>query len=366
MPVRRIAERVSTPFARAAVDREHGVIRGVKLCGGTSANGRDYPPEVFRRDVGKYEGAAIYADHGRDRSVDRKLGWIESPRVDADGTPRGDAHLLKTHPLYDRVMEAAERNPALFGFSHVALCETSFGPDGRERVDGLRAVESVDLVAEPATTKGIFEDRRAGGEAADGTPVPNDDPAAWLASVSLASFPLSHTNRRSVMPVTIRELAAWVTRHPRSTTRQILACKRLSEMDAGAVGDEPAADTLPPDAAEPADAVTGGFKAALMSVIERAMGGRLELPAAIRKVKSLLAAHSLATADDDDMDDGGADDTVTDAPERPSSESRQDRRPAMDRPRSAARHRLTRHAEADSPSERFPEDGLAFARWVAD
>ncbi len=280
MAVKRLTERVSTPFAGASVDREKGIIRGVKLCGGSSANGRDYPPEVFRRDVRKYEGAAIYADHGRDRSVDRKIGWIESPSVDADGTPRGDAHLLKTHPLYERVMEAAERNPAMFGFSHVALCETSYGADGRERVEGLRAIESVDLVAEPATTKGIFEGRVA----------------EWNTQ---REEPEQHSNQRSAMPVTIRELAAWVTRHPGSTTRQILTLKRLAEMDDGAVGDEPAADAMPPADAEPEDAITNGFKAALMSVIEKALAGDMDHAAALKKIKTLLAAHCDATDDGD-------------------------------------------------------------------
>lgn len=348
MAVRRIAERVHAPFAGAAVDRERGVIRGVKLCGGKSVNGRDYPPEVFRRDVRKYQGAAIYADHGRDRSVDRKLGWIDNPHVDEDGTPRGDAHLLTTHPLYERVMEAAERNPGLFGFSHVALCETSFGPDGRERVEGLRTVESVDLVAEPATTRGLFEHRNANAnqQCDDG-----DD-----------SF-----NTRSAMSVTIRELAAWVTRHPRSTTRQILAAKRLAEMDSGDMGDEPAADAMDDDAG-PDDAVTGGFKAALLSVIEKALAGDMAPAIALKKIKTLLSAHCDATADDSDTDtdsdSDSDDDTDNDAsPEQPSSESRRGR---GERPASASRLRVSRHAETRTPRNRIPEGGQAFARWVAE
>jgi hypothetical protein len=352
MPVKRLTERVSTPFAGASVDRDKGVIRGVKLCGGSSANGRDYPPEVFRRDVRKYEGAAIYADHGRDRSVDRKIGWIESPSVDADGTPRGDAHLLKTHPLYERVMEAAERNPAMFGFSHVALCETSYGADGRERVEGLRAIESVDLVAEPATTKGIFEARIA----------------SWATQ---REEPDQHSNRRSTMPVTIRELAEWVTRHPRSTTRQILAAKRLAEMDDGAVGDEPAADTAPPEDAQPEDAITGGFKAALMSVIEKALSGDMDPAAALKKIKTLLSAHCDATSDDgnEDENDNSGDnqtDSGSDAEKPGSVESRRFGRHYYERPSSASRQHATRLFEDDDRPIAAPSEGSAFARWVAE
>jgi hypothetical protein len=326
MAVKRFIERVSTPFAGAVVDRDKGVIRGVKLCGGSSANGREYPPEVFRRDVRKYEGAAVYADHGRERSVDRKLGWIESPRVDADGTPRGDAHLLRTHPLYERVMEAAERNPALFGFSHVALCETSTGADGRERVEELRAIESVDLVAEPATTKGLFEGRGA-------------DVAARTAGTA-----------------TIRELAAWIARRPRSTTRQILAVKRLAEMDDGTVGDAPAVAAMPAEDAEPEDAVTGGFRAALMSVIERALAGDLDRAAALKRIKTLLAAHG-------DAMDGCSDDSE---PEAAAAEERLLGDSLWERPTSPARHQLARRSETADRSDAIPEGGKEFARWVAE
>lgn len=362
MSVKRLAERVSAPFAGAAVDRDKGIIRGVKLCGGSSANGRDYPPEVFRRDVQKYKGAAIYADHGRDRSVDRKIGWIESPRVDADGTPRGDAHLLKTHPLYERVMEAAERNPALFGFSHVALCETSYGADGRERVEGLRAIESVDLVAEPATTKGIFESRIAEWR------LHQDEPEnEWLSSVSRSEFRLSHSNKGLAMPVTIREVAEWITRHPRSTTRQIIAAKRLAEMDGGDVGDKPVSDSMPPDDAGPEDAITGSFKAAIMSVIEKALSGDMDPAAALKKIKTLIAAHCDATADDggDDSDDAMAGDVDSDD-DTPTSESQRFNFRYRERPASASRQRIARFFEESDPMGTVPKDGLAFARWVAE
>lgn len=156
---KRLIERVSAPFSGSRVDREKGVIYGVKLCGFTSVNGRDYPAEMFRRDIGKYENVPINFNHGRERRVEDVAGRIKAPRVDADGTPRGDAHLLKSHPMYERVMEAAERDPGLFGFSHVALCRTKAGTGGRERVEGMDSVESVDLVAQPATTGGFFEDR---------------------------------------------------------------------------------------------------------------------------------------------------------------------------------------------------------------
>lgn len=155
MTTRRITERVSRPFAGSTVDRDKGVICDVLICGSESANGRDYLPAAF--GTGKqYEGRPVYANHGRERKVEDKLGWFANVRVQ-DGKPRGDFHALKTHPLYDRLMESAERNPALFGFSHVATCKTRRGANGREAVESVETVESVDLVADPATTKGFYE-----------------------------------------------------------------------------------------------------------------------------------------------------------------------------------------------------------------
>lgn len=271
---KRLIERVTQPFAGAVVDRAKGIIRNVKLCGGSSVNGRDYPPAVFRRDYRKYEQAPIYADHERDRSVDRKLGWIENARVDPDGTPRGDAHLLKTHPLYERVMEAAERNPSLFGFSHVAMCHTSM-KGSREQVEGLETVESVDLVAEPATTKGLFEARNEKG------------------------------NR---VAFTVKMLEKWLVVHPKSTTAQILKVKKLNEEDSGMYAGADMAGTpeTGPDASvEPEDAISAGFEAALMSVVKKALAGDMDPKAALGKIKTLLAAHGDATGDEGADDEGG-------------------------------------------------------------
>ncbi len=322
MVVKRISERVAAPFAGAAVDRDRGIIRCVKLCGGTSVNGREYPAEVFRRDVLKYEGAAIYADHGRDRSVDRKLGWIAAARVDADGTPRGDAHLLRTHPLFDRVMEAAERNPAMFGFSHVALCETSYGADGRERVEGLRAIESVDLVAEPATTRGLFEGRTTESKG----------------GCSLA------------------RLVERISRDPAASLSQIIAVRKLAELDDGAYADASLpGHAMDADTLEPAEAITAGFKAALLSVIEKALMGELDSNAAIKKIKSLLSAHRDAATE-----------AGNDEPEPSASESRGARYRAAERPTSTSREQAARLSEHSARGEAIPEGGQAFARWVAE
>lgn len=154
----RIVERVAAPFTGARVDREKGVIGGALICGLKSANARDYDRQSFG-DGSQYKGRHVYLNHGRERRAEDKIGWFENIRFRADGTPEGDFHVLKSHPMAAVVLEAAERNPGLFGFSHVADCRTSQGAGGRVRVEAVEDVLSVDLVADPATTHGLFEHR---------------------------------------------------------------------------------------------------------------------------------------------------------------------------------------------------------------
>jgi hypothetical protein len=164
---RRLTERVTSPFAGATVDREAGVIRGMLVCGVESLNKRRYPwGKGLTHKKGTYEGRVVNCDHGQTASVDRRLGWLANEQTDPHGQPRADLHVLKSHPLAGRVFEAAERNPALFGLSHVAMCRTRH-EGGIEVVESIEEVESVDLVADPATTKGFFESK--GGRAVPST-----------------------------------------------------------------------------------------------------------------------------------------------------------------------------------------------------
>lgn len=261
---KRITERVAAPLTGSKVDREKGVIDGVLLCGTTSENGRDYPPAVFRRDFAVYEGRVVNCDHAREATVDRRLGWFTDVKPDAaDGRPRGRLNLLKSHPLYERVMEAAERNPALFGFSHVAYCDTTT-VGGREVVEAIRSVESIDLVAEPATTKGLFESKGGG-----------------------------------VNTTTVKKLLEAIA--ARTSVDNILRLKRLAEMDgmADVAVPEPAAD------ADPDDAIDSAFAGAMHAQVDAFIGGKLDLPGLLAKLKELAKAHGNVSASDDDGEGEG-------------------------------------------------------------
>jgi hypothetical protein len=156
----RLTERVASNTS-LRVDRESGVIRGVKILGGNSLNGRRYAREAMQRAVGLYEGKQVNINHpsraNRDleRSVSDRFGWLQNVRM-ADRGIVGDLHVLKSHPLAATVFEAAERNPALFGLSHVAEGRTR-QERGSVIVEEIVSVQSVDIVADPATTAGLFE-----------------------------------------------------------------------------------------------------------------------------------------------------------------------------------------------------------------
>lgn len=265
--IKRLTERIASPFQGAKANRDTGTIEGVLICGHESANNRDYPAEVFRRDHAVYEGRPVNCDHGRDATVDRRFGWFSNVRVGEDGKPRGTLNALKSHPMYERVMEAAERNPALFGFSHVAMCETRT-ERGREIVEAIKAVESIDLVAEPATTKGLFESKGA------------------------AVF-------------TFKKLAEWVARHPKSTVKQNLKVKGLVE-DLGEMGDMPAAE--PVAETDPEEAITGGFRSGIMALVEKCLAGEGDPKDCLKKIKKMLDAHSDVTGD------GGGDSEGSETP----------------------------------------------------
>ena len=143
------------------VDREAGIIRGVRILGKQSKNGRDYSDKSLAEAAKLYAGVEVNVNHpdrkspNAERKIEDGFGWIESVEVKADGV-YGDLHYLKEHPAAGLVAEAAERNPKRFGLSHNA--EGKVGrKDGKNVVESIQRVISVDLVQNPATNAGLFE-----------------------------------------------------------------------------------------------------------------------------------------------------------------------------------------------------------------
>ena len=147
----------------ASVDAEAAVIRGVKLIGSRSKNGRDYPAQVLRDAVPLYEGVRVNVDHpdkpNTPRRVSDRIGLIKSARYVEGNSPGvyGDLHYNPKHSLAGQIGWEAEHNPGALGLSHNASLRMGLKRDGRDQVEAIGAVRSVDLVADPATTQGFFE-----------------------------------------------------------------------------------------------------------------------------------------------------------------------------------------------------------------
>lgn len=148
-------------LTRDSVDADAGIIRGVKLLGYKSKNGRRYTNEAVKKAVPLYDGAKVYVNHprrsdaGEDRPFQDWVGTVENPAERSDGI-YGDIKLRKESTHYRGIIEAAKRFPKDVGFSHVAEGDSSVVSD-TEIVESINEVFSVDLVTEPATTRGFFE-----------------------------------------------------------------------------------------------------------------------------------------------------------------------------------------------------------------
>ena len=148
-----------TAIAPRRVDREAGLIEGVRILGPDSKNGRHYSPRAMAEAARLYEGAPVNVDHPaterKDRPLAEAFGWIRNVRQEPGGV-YGDLHYLRSHPQAELVAEAAERNPNRIGLSHHA--EGTVRMDGqRVIVETVERVHSVDLVQTPATNAGLFE-----------------------------------------------------------------------------------------------------------------------------------------------------------------------------------------------------------------
>lgn len=281
------------------LDTAAGIAYGVAVCGPVSANGRDYPDAVRDRDKGVYESAPVYIDHADgERRVREWFGELRNPRTRiSDRRTIADHHYPKNSAFTAEYEERAKKFPRSLGFSHVAVCQTK-RVNGREVIEAIRRVESVDLVARPATNSGIAE---------------------------------SFRHPRSQM--TFKAFAAQMD--PRWATRKPLLLRFLREE----VGDQTIA-APPPDASP--DEVIQTVTQAMHALVDQFGVGELDGPGLLAKVRELLTSAGIAT------------DLPADTPAASESIRRTGR---SERPRSGEQNRSPRQTTTGS----IPTDGKAFA-----
>ena len=146
------------------IDREAGVLRGVKLLGLESRNGRTYSPAALETAKNLYEGARVNVNHPKShplasRDYQDRLGLVRNIALRPGAGLFGDFHFNPKHALAEQLLWDAQHAPENVGFSHNVQGRTVRQGD-QTVVEAILKVHSVDLVADPATTSGLFEAAR--------------------------------------------------------------------------------------------------------------------------------------------------------------------------------------------------------------
>lgn len=231
------------------IDAEAGVISGVKVLGYQSANGREYSRDAVSKAKALYEGQSVNINHGNksrpgeDRKLEDRFGQLSNVREAADGL-YADLEFLTTHPMAARVCEAAVRMPSKLGLSHNA--EGRMGKrGGKNLVEEITSVRSVDLVSDPATVKSLFESEDYMDPAMDPMAPVVDDTAADPAEALKAGVIAAITAALSA--ATSDQIKAVLAALDMSDSASDIASGTTS------AADDPAADSADPSKENPVD-----------------------------------------------------------------------------------------------------------------
>lgn len=233
------------------VDRESMVVRGVKILGRESKNGRTYSDRAMESLERLYDGIAVNVDHDRnspggERKMAEGVGILRGVRKQADGI-YGDFHYLANHRDIPLILERAERMPESFGLSHVASGRV-VRKNGKLIVEDVEEVRSVDIVREPATTQGLFES--------------------------------SNHGEYDMAIMTLREIVEAVgSDNPN-------AALLIEQMDAGLVAADETAEVAPEASSD--DQIKAAFRAAVVAAFD---DDSLDTTATLGKIRDILKAQ---------------------------------------------------------------------------
>ena len=147
------------------VNGQSGILRGVKILGLESRNGRRYRTQALAEAIDLYEGAKVNVNQPKTGPLtpldyQERIGVIRNVVVRPGEGLFADFHFNPKHALAEQLVWDAEHAPENVGFSHNVQARTT--RRGREVVvEAITKVQSVDLVADPATTRGLFESQPA-------------------------------------------------------------------------------------------------------------------------------------------------------------------------------------------------------------
>src|SRR3954462_13115951 len=201
-----LQEYVDSGSQRLRVDRTAGVIRGVKLLGLNSRNGRRYRENALVGAVGLYEGAKVNIIHPKGhplspRDYQDRLGVVRGVEFRTGEGLFGDLHFNPKHALSEQLVWDAEHAPQNVGMSHNVLARTKRSGD-ETVVEAITKVQSIDLVADPATTDGLYEHTdNAGGPGVEPKASPQSRPLG-----ARQSLDPSHLETIPLAAVTLEQL----------------------------------------------------------------------------------------------------------------------------------------------------------------
>ena len=143
------------------VDPAAGVIHGVKIIGLASLNNRRYLPAALAQAAPLYENTKVNVNHPKGsplspRDYQDRIGTLRNVKMRTGEGLFADFHFNPRHALAEQLIWDAQNSPENVGFSHNVLARTT-SQDGQLVVQEITRVQSVDLVADPATTRGLFE-----------------------------------------------------------------------------------------------------------------------------------------------------------------------------------------------------------------
>lgn len=147
-------------FKESSFESKDLIIRNVSLLGAESANGYTYTEDALRDAARLLDGAVQYTNHSFNdapRDVNESFSEVRNVKFD-QGAQKvfGDMYLVNTPWIREELFPRIERFSHKFGNSIVCWGEFE-ERDGKEYVTKITAVESCDLVSDPATNKGLFE-----------------------------------------------------------------------------------------------------------------------------------------------------------------------------------------------------------------